>query len=39
MKYRKNFFSVDIYRAVINEGVKDLEGFKRYLGNKGISLD
>lgn len=39
MKYRKNFFNVDIYRAVISEGVTNLEGFKRYLENKGINLD
>lgn len=30
-KYGKEIFSVDIYDAVLDEGVKDLEGFIEYL--------
>ena len=30
-EYGKTIYSVDIYRAVIEEGVKDLEGFQQYL--------
>lgn len=38
-KYRKEFFSVDIYEAVFKHGVKDLEDFKKYLAdhNKPLS--
>lgn len=38
-KYRKSIFSVDIYKAVIENGVKDLEGFREYLNQTGRSLD
>ena len=37
--YGKEIFSVDIYKAVIENGVRDLEGFKKYLSNQGRSLD
>lgn len=37
-KYRKSIFSVDIYKAVLEEDVKDLEGFKKYLAKTGRSL-
>lgn len=33
-KYRKEFKAIDIYDAVINEGIKDAAGFKIYLQNK-----
>lgn len=38
-KYRKDFYSVDIYNAVIRENVRDLEGFKEYLKKSGRNLD
>lgn len=34
-KHRKEIFSIDVYRAVLEEGVKDLEGFKKYLRRTG----
>ena len=37
-KYRKEIFSIDIYKAVIENGVKNLEEFKIYLQNQGRSL-
>ncbi len=37
--YRKVVQSIDIYDAVLNHGVKDLEGFKNYLQTKGKSLE
>ena len=38
-KYRKSIFSVDIYKAVIDENVKDFEGFEKYLTKSGRSLN
>ncbi len=38
-KYRKEIFSVDIYKAVIEENVKNLEEFKGYLKKTNRSLD
>ena len=38
-QYRKNIFSVDIYNAVLKEGVKDLDQFKAYLKKTNKSLD
>jgi len=38
-KYRKQIFSVDIYKAVIEKGVRDLDGFKRYLQETKRTLD
>jgi hypothetical protein len=37
-KYRKEIFAVDVYKAVIENGVIDLEGFKQYLANQGRNL-
>jgi len=37
-KYRKEISSVDIYTAVIDSGIKNLEGFKQYLSQMGIEL-
>lgn len=37
-KYRKEITSVDIYTAVMDNGIKSLEDFKRYLNQKGIGL-
>ena len=39
IKYRKEIFSIDIYKAVIENGAIDLEGFKKYLKEAGRSLD
>lgn len=30
-KYRKSIFSIDIYQAVLKEGITDVEGFDEYL--------
>lgn len=38
-KYRKQIFSVDIYKAVIEKNIRDLEGFKNYLKETGRILD
>ncbi len=35
----KEISSIDIYKAVIEDGVKDLEGFEKYLVKSGRSLD
>jgi len=37
-KYRKEIFSIDIYRAVLENGVIDLEGFKRYLKERNLEF-
>lgn len=37
-KYAKEIFSIDIYKAVIENGIKDLESFKEYLKQTGRSL-
>lgn len=37
-KYRKEIFSTDVYRAVIENSVNDLESFKEYLKKQGKSL-
>lgn len=37
-KYRKSIFSIDIYKAVIENGVTDLDGFKKYLEKTGRNL-
>jgi hypothetical protein len=37
-KYRKEIFSMDIYEAVLDNDVKDLEDFKIYLQESGRSL-
>jgi len=36
--YRKNFHSIDVYGAVLDDGVTDLDSFKAYLKVKGINL-
>ncbi len=36
--YRKNFFSVDIYNAVLDSGVVGLDSFRQYLKDKGTVL-
>lgn len=38
-KYTKEIFSVDIYRAVIERGIKNIEQFKKYLEKTSRSLD
>lgn len=38
-KYRKQIFSVDIYKAVIEDGVRDLAGFKGHLQETNRTLD
>jgi len=38
-KYGKDIFSVDVYKAVIEEDAKNIEDFKRYLQKTGRSLD
>ena len=35
-KYRKEISSVDIYTSVLDKDVKDLDGFKKYLSEKGV---
>ena len=35
----KEVSSVDIYSAVLDKNVQDIEGFKIYLANKGIHID
>lgn len=37
-KFRKEIFSMDIYEAVLNQGVKDIFEFKDYLRGRGINL-
>jgi hypothetical protein len=29
-EYRRSYFSMDIYTAVLDEGIRDMEGFERY---------
>ncbi|HBB76398.1 MAG: hypothetical protein A2186_01695 [Candidatus Levybacteria bacterium RIFOXYA1_FULL_41_10] len=36
--YKKKIYSVDIYKAVINEGIVDLGGFRKYLAKSGRSI-
>ena len=36
--YRKIYTSQDIYHAVIEEGIEDVDGFKRYMESKGVSV-
>lgn len=38
-KYKKEIMSVDIYDAVLNQNVKNLEEFKIYLKDRSKSLD
>lgn len=38
-KYGKSLFSADIYKAVLNEGIKDLDEFKKYLEKNGKILN
>jgi len=35
-KYRKEISSIDIYTAVLDKDVKDLDGFKKYISEKGV---
>jgi len=37
-KYRKEIFSTDIYEAVLESDVIDINGFKKYLEKSGKSL-
>ncbi|MBI2594053.1 hypothetical protein HYW44_05435 [Candidatus Daviesbacteria bacterium] len=37
-KFRKEIFSMDIYNAVLNKGVKNINEFKDYLRERGINL-
>ena len=37
-KYRKEIFAVDVYKAVAESGVTNLEGFREYLASQGKSL-
>lgn len=37
-KYKKTIFSIDIYKAVIEDSVKDIKGFEKFLKNSGRSL-
>ena len=37
-KYHRTIFSVDVYDAVLDHGVKDLEGFQKYLQESGREL-
>lgn len=37
-KYRKEIFAVDVYKAVIENGVKDLKEFNEYLKRRGKNL-
>lgn len=37
-KYRKDFFSIDIYKAVINDGVKSIGDFEKYLEKTNRSV-
>lgn len=37
-KYRKEIFSIDIYRAVLNEGITTVTEFSKYLKKSGRSL-
>lgn len=36
--YRKTIFSFDIYKAVLEEGIEDIDGFKEYLKRSDRSL-
>ena len=38
-RYRRAYSSEDIYRAVLDEGVSDIAGFRTYLRGKGINFD
>lgn len=38
-KYGKDIFSVDVYKAVIEQGAKNIEDFKNYLRETNRSLD
>jgi hypothetical protein len=38
-KYRKEIFSTDIYKAVIEDNAKDINDFKRYLAKTNRVLD
>lgn len=38
-KYRRSIFSTDIYKAVIEKGIRDLDGFESYLKETNRSLD
>lgn len=37
-KHRKEIFTIDVYNAVLNHGVKSLEKFKKFLGKRGKEL-
>ena len=36
--YRKTYTSQDIYYAVIKEGIEDIDSFKQYMKDKGVSV-
>ncbi len=36
--YRKTYTSQDIYCAVIEEGIENIDGFKQYMKDKGVSV-
>ncbi len=36
-RFRSNFFSIDIYEAVLDKGVSDVEGFETFLKTKSKS--
>lgn len=36
--YRKTYTSQDIYRAVIEEGIEDIDSFKQHMKDKGVSV-
>ncbi|MCL4417194.1 MAG: hypothetical protein M1365_10940, partial [Actinobacteria bacterium] len=37
-KYKIEIFSIDVYKAVLEKGVKNLEEFKEYLKSVGKNL-
>ena len=36
--YRKTYTSQDIYRAVIEQGIEDIDGFKDHMNGKGVRI-
>jgi hypothetical protein len=37
-KYHRTVFSIDIYNAVLDQGINNLEEFKKYMKEKGVEL-
>lgn len=37
-QYRRAYSSADVYTAVLDEGIREIEGFRGYLARKGIRI-